>query len=179
MTQDEWARISKEIGELGYCLIDRVPTWKPTTQKEAETFQKENTAPGVITLPTGVLKLEELIHMLDSMPIDITFVDKDDTVKYFSQSAERIFPRTKSVIGRKVVNCHPPASAHIVEKIVDDLRNGRKDHEDFWIRMGEKFIYIRYFAVRNEAGEFLGVVEVTQDIKPIQEITGEKRLVSD
>lgn len=76
-------------------------------------------------------------------------------------------------------NCHPPASVHIVEKIVEDLKSGRKDHEDFWIRMGEKYVYIRYFAVRNEKGEYLGVIEVTQDIGPIQKITGEKRLLSD
>jgi DUF438 domain-containing protein len=179
LTRDEWKRIANESGELGYCLIDNVPFWKPLAQKEADSVQQEKSAPGVLTLPTGVLKTEELIRMLDTLPIDITFVDKDDTVKYFSQGAERIFPRTKSVIGRKVVNCHPPASVHIVEKIIDDFKTSRKDHEDFWIKMGDKFIYIRYFAVRNEAGEYLGVLEVTQDINPIQDITGEKRLVSE
>jgi len=105
-------------------------------------------------------------------------VGKDDTVKYFSQSSERIFPRTKTIIGRNVSNCHPPASVHIVEGIVEDLKAGKKDHEDFWIKMGDKYVFIRYFAVRNTEGEYLGVLEVTQDIKPIQEITGEKRLVS-
>ena len=87
--------------------------------------------------------------------------------------------RTKAIIGRDVSNCHPPASVHIVEKIVEDFKNGSKDHEDFWINMGSRFILIRYFAVRNEQKEYLGVLEVTQDIKPIQEITGEKRLVSE
>jgi len=134
--------------------------------------------PGVLTLPSGVLKTEEVIRMLDVLPFDITFVDKDDIVKYFSQGTERIFPRTKAIIGRNVSNCHPPASVHIVEKIVEDFKNGIKDHEDFWINMGEKFILIRYYAVRSEKGEYLGVLEVTQDIKPIQEITGEKRLAS-
>jgi DUF438 domain-containing protein len=66
-----------------------------------------------------------------------------------------------------------------VEKIVEDLRSGKKDQEDFWINMGGKYILIRYYAVRNEKGEYLGVLEVTQDINPIQEITGEKRLVSE
>jgi DUF438 domain-containing protein len=78
-----------------------------------------------------------------------------------------------------VQNCHPPASVHIVEKIVEDLKSGKKDHEDFWIKMGEKYVYIRYFAIRNEKGEYLGVIEVTQDIGPIQKISGEKRLLSD
>lgn len=179
LTQDEWKSIAEESGELGYCLIDRVPVWTPVDKKEAEAVRKEKAAPGVITLPTGVLKTEELVRMLDTLPIDITYVDKDDTVKYFSQSAERIFPRTKAIIGRKVSNCHPPASVHIVEKLVEDFKAGRKDNEDFWIDMGEKYILIRYFAVRNEKNEYLGVLEVTQNIRPIQAIQGEKRLVSE
>ncbi len=179
LTQDEWKSIAEESGELGYCLIDRVPVWTPVDKKEAEAVRKEKAAPGVITLPTGVLKTEELVRMLDTLPIDITYVDKDDTVKYFSQSAERIFPRTKAIIGRKVSNCHPPASVHIVEKLVEDFKAGKKDNEDFWIDMGEKYILIRYFAVRNEKNEYLGVLEVTQNIRPIQAIQGEKRLVSE
>lgn len=179
LTQDEWKRIADESGELGYCLIDHVPVWTPVGKKETETVQQEEAAPGVITLPTGVLKTEELVRMLDTLPIDITFVDKDDTVKYFSQGAERIFPRTKAVVGRKVANCHPPASVHIVEKLIEDFKTGRKDNEDFWIDMGERYILIRYFAVRNEKSEYLGVLEVTQNIRPIQAIMGEKRLVSE
>ncbi len=179
LTQDEWKRIAEESGELGYCLIDRVPDWSLAVKKEDETVQQEKSAPGVITLPTGVLKAEELVRMLNTLPIDITFVDKDDTVKYFSQGSERVFPRTKAIIGRKVSNCHPPASVHIVEKLVEDFKTGRKESEDFWIDMGEKYILIRYFAVRSEKGEYLGVLEVTQNIRPIQEIKGEKRLVSE
>ena len=106
-------------------------------------------------------------------------MDKNDIVKYFSQGKDRIFHRTKAVIGRNVANCHPPASVNIVRKIVEDFKSGAKEHEDFWIKMGERYVFIRYFAVRSETGEYLGVLEVTQDIKPIQEITGEKRLVSD
>jgi DUF438 domain-containing protein len=179
LTQDEWKKIAHESDEFGYCLISSVPVWSPTTGEEARQVQKEAREPGVINLPTGVLKVEELVCLLDTLPVDITFVGKDETVKYFSQSKERIFPRTTAIIGRKVVNCHPPASAHIVTKIVEDFKSGKKDHEDFWIEAGERYILIRYFAVRNKEGEFLGVLEVTQDIKPLQEITGEKRLLSD
>ncbi len=181
LTQDEWMTIADESAELGYCLIEDVPVWNPTAEKSEgmEAVKQEQAAPGVITLPTGLLKTEELIRMLDTLPIDITFVGRDDTVKYFSQSAERVFPRTKAIIGRKVSNCHPPASVHIVETLVEDFKAGRKDHEDFWINMGEKYVLIRYFAVKNEAGEYIGVLEVTQDIRPIQAIQGEKRLVSD
>lgn len=179
LTQDEWKIIADEIADLGYCLIDGAPVWKPTAENKPKAELREEAGPGVITLPTGILKTEELVRMLDTLPIDITFVGKDDTVKYFSQGAERVFPRTKAIIGRKVSNCHPPASVHIVEKLVEDFRDGRKDQEDFWIKMGDKYILIRYFAVRSEAGEYLGVLEVTQNIRPIQEISGEKRLVED
>jgi DUF438 domain-containing protein len=177
MTQDEWKKVADDSSEIGN-IIDFVPVWNP--DKEAKKEYKEDIKePGAIILPTGVFNTEELTHMLNTLPIDITFVGSDDKVKYFSQSSERIFARTKTIIGRNVSNCHPPASVHIVEGIVEDFKSGKKDHEDFWIKMGDKYVYIRYFAVRNEEGKYLGVVEVTQNIKPIQEITGEKRLVED
>lgn len=179
LTQDEWKVIAAEGGELGYCLIDEVPAWRPEAEYKPQAEREAEEEPGVITLPTGFLKVEELTRLLDALPIDITFVGKDDTVKYFSQGAERVFPRTKAIIGRKVANCHPPASVHIVEKLVEDFKSGAKDHEDFWINMGGKYILIRYFAVRSEQGEYMGVLEVTQDIKPIQAIRGEKRLVEE
>ena len=157
--------------------MDKVPEWKPSLEYQP-AIKEEKKEAGVIVLPTGVLKTEELIYMLNTLPFDITFVDKDDVVKYFSEAADRVFPRTRSVIGRNVSNCHPPASVHIVEQLVADFKSGKKDQEDFWIKMMGKYILIRYYAVRNDKGEFLGVLEVTQDIKPIQEITGEKRLVS-
>lgn len=177
MTEDEWKKAADDSGEIGH-IIDYVPVWKPEI-KYKEEINEDASEPGAITLPTGVFNKDELVSMLNTLSFDITFVGKDDTVKYFSQSSERIFPRTKTIIGRNVSNCHPPASVDIVEGIVEDLKAGKKDHEDFWIKMGEKYVYIRYFAVRNNSGEFLGVVEVTQDIKTIQEITGEKRLVSE
>lgn len=177
MTQDEWKKVAEDSGEIGH-MLRWVPEWKPEIEAKEE-IKEEMSEPGSIILPTGVLKVNELVNMLNTLPLDITFVGKDDTVKYFSQSSERIFPRTKTIIGRNVSNCHPPASVHIVEGIVEDLKTGKKDHEDFWIKMGDKYVYIRYFAVRDEKGEYMGVLEVTQNIKPIQEITGEKRLVSE
>jgi len=180
LTQDEWKVIADESKEIGF-LIDSVPEWKPViNQENTEVKEKESGVDsGLVTLPSGVFGIEELTCMLNTLPFDITFVDKDDLVKYFSEGKDRVFPRTKAIIGRNVSNCHPPASVHIVEKIVEDFKSGAKDEEDFWINMGGKFILIRYYAVRNNQGEFLGVLEVTQDIKPIQEITGEKRLLSE
>jgi hypothetical protein len=175
LTQDEWETVANDSNEIGN-IINYVPVWKPDKEAKDE-YEEDIKEPGAIILPTGAFNKEELAYMLNTLPIDITFVGNDDNVRYFSQGSERVFARTKSIIGRNVSNCHPPASVHIVEGIVEDFKSGKKDNEDFWIKIGDKYIYIRYFAVRNEEGKYLGVVEVTQDIKPIQEITGEKRLV--
>lgn len=182
LTEDEWLKIEEESAELGYCLTEPEGKWKPVRQNVEEKVKQEGEQPsnnGYIKFDTGILLPEEISGIFNNLPADITFVGRDGTVRYFSQGKERIFPRTKSIIGRMVQNCHPPASMHVVEKIVEDLKSGKKDNEDFWIKMKDKFVYIRYFAVRNEQGEYLGVLEFTQDIKPIQEITGEKRLLSD
>ncbi len=179
LTQEEWDKIAKESGDLGYCLISPPPALNPAAPANETLPIQEDVPSSMLVLPTGRLMPEELSAMLDALPVDITFVDKDDTVKYFSQGTERIFPRTKAIIGRKVVNCHPPASMHVVEKILEDFKSGKKSHEDFWLSLHGKFIHIRYFAVRNPQGEYLGTLEMTQNIGPIQQLTGEKRLVSD
>ncbi len=131
-----------------------------------------------MTLPTGSFTRDELAALLNTLPLDITFVDREGRVRFFSQGADRAFPRTVSVLGREVSNCHPPASVHIVEQIVADLKSGKKDHEDFWIEMKGRLIHIRYFAVRGADGGYLGVLETTQDIAPLKAITGEKRLMT-
>ncbi len=179
LTEDEWVEIEKASDEIGYCLYKPVMRWLPMgsgTSGEKQNSKVEKAA-GYVHFDAGYMLPEEINALLNTLPIDMTFVDKNGEVKYFSQGKERIFARPKTIIGRQVSNCHPPASAHIVEGIVADLMSGKKDHEDFWIKMGDKYVYIRYFAVRNAKGEYLGTVEVSQDIKPIQEITGEKRLV--
>lgn len=183
LTEDEWLEIVNASKEFGYCLINPKGEWKPARVDIAKKEQAEGNQPvgdkGYIEFDAGCMTAEEINALLNTLPIDITFVDKDGAVKYFTQGKERIFARPKTILGRQVQNCHPPASMHIVEKIVEDLKAGRKDHEDFWIKMGDKYVFIRYFAVRNKEGEFLGIIEVTQDIAPIQKITGEKRLLSE
>lgn len=179
ITEEEWKHIADDSDEIGF-LISPVPVWNMASKNTQEKKEEaKSIIEGIVSLPTGEFKLEELDRLFTTLPFDITFVDKDDRVKFFSQTPERIFPRTKAVLGRDVGNCHPPASVHVVEDIVNDFKSGRKDHEDFWIPKGDLFIYIRYFAVRSEKGEYLGTVEVTQNIKPIQDITGQKRLVSE
>ncbi|NLK20531.1 MAG: DUF438 domain-containing protein [Epulopiscium sp.] len=182
LVQDEWLKIAEDSDEIGYSLIDVKEKWTPRKSNVEEKAKKDGEHPsnnGYIKFDAGILLPEEINSMLNTLPFDITFVDKDGYVKYFSQGKERIFPRTRAAIGREVKNCHPPGSVHIVEQIIEDLMNGKKDHEDFWIKMKDMYVFIRYFAVRDESGEFLGVMEVSQNIKPIQEITGEKRLLSE
>ncbi len=179
LSEDEWMKIAEESDEIGYFLIQPPKDWQPEKIEIKEKAKEQGELPvqdGYITFDAGILLPEEINAILNTLPVDITFVDQEGAVKYFSMGKERIFARPKTVIGRLVQNCHPPASVHIVEKIVEDFKEGRKDHEDFWIKMGPKFVYIRYYAVRNEQGTYLGTLEVTQDIQPIQEITGEKRL---
>lgn len=179
LDEDEWLKIEESSDEMGYTLVQPAGKWQPvrTNFEQNVATDGNNTPLDSVKFDAGILTPDEINSIFNTLPIDITFVDKDGAVKYFSQGKERIFPRPKTIIGRQVNNCHPPASVHIVEKLVEDLKSDIKDHEDFWLMVGEKYVYIRYYAVRNAAGEYLGVVEVSQDIKPIQEIEGEKRLV--
>ncbi len=182
LSEDEWLKIAKESDEIGYCLYEPRQVWKPIRVDVEEKLIQQGemkAGDGYLNFETGLMSQAEIEAVFNTLPVDITFVDKDGAVKFFTQGKERIFPRTKAVIGRQVSNCHPPASVHIVEEIVADLRSGKKDHEDFWIRMKDKFVNIRYFAVRDKEGQFLGVLEFTQDIAPIQALQGEKRLVSE
>ena len=174
LAEEEWYQIHQDTGEFGYCLIEPEHEWKPERTNVKEDATQDG---GYIKFDTGVLTPKEISLIFNNLPVDVTFVDARGVVKFFSTPKDRIFPRTRTIIGRNVENCHPPASVHIVQDVVTNLVLGKKDHEDFWIRMGDKYVLIRYFAVRDEAGKYVGTLEVTQDIKPLQEITGEKRIL--
>ena len=140
----------------------------------------KETAPapeGVLQFETGSLSKEEIEAILNSLPVDISFVDANDAVKYFNKAEKRIFVRTKAVIGRKVQLCHPQKSVHIVNKILETFKTGKKDVAEFWIAMDNRLIHIRYFAVRDKNGKYLGTMEVTQDLTDIKKIEGQKRLL--
>lgn len=173
-TEDEWVKIAHESDEIGYCLINNVVEWKP----KRNNIDEKAITDGYIKMETGILSLKQLELLLNHLPVDITFIDQDDVVRYFSHGKERIFARTKAVIGRTVQNCHPPRSVHVVEELLADFKAGRKDHEDFWIKVKDKFVYIRYFAVRDENGDYVGTLEFTQNISQIKELEGEKRIMS-
>lgn len=132
---------------------------------------------GVVDLKTGHLSTEQIRLIFNHLPVDITFVDENNIVRFFSTPEKRIFSRNNSIIGREVKNCHPPESVHVVEKIVEAFRNGEKDKASFWIQMNGEFILIQYFAIRDEQGNYKGVVEVSQEISKIRNIQGEKRLL--
>ena len=123
------------------------------------------------------LSQEQLAGTLETIPIEISFVNEDDVVKFWNKHETRIFKRPTSVVGKSVQNCHPKQSVDKVNKILSDLKAGKRDSAEFWINLREKKVYIRYFAVRNKAGKYLGTLEVTQDITEIKEIEGEKRLL--
>ncbi len=131
----------------------------------------------MLEFETGSLSKEEVEAVLDSLPVDLSFIDKENCVKYFNKAEERIFVRTKAVIGRKVQLCHPQKSVHVVNNILEAFKTGKKDVAEFWINMKNRLIHIRYFAVRDKNGKYLGTMEVTQDITDIKEIQGEKRLL--
>lgn len=133
----------------------------------------------VVSLPTGELWLKELADILNTLPVDITFIDKDDNVKYFSDNRDRVFARTTSVLGRKVQNCHPPQSVDVVEGILQSFKQGKRDFVEFWINLKERLVYIRYFAVRDKEENYLGTLEVTQDITDVKKLEGEKRLLDE
>ena len=125
------------------------------------------------------LSIETLEAIFDALPVEVSFVDDTDTVRYYSKGDDRIFRRTPAVIGRKVQDCHPQKSLHKVEQVVSELKAGKRNVAEFWIDLHERKIYIRYFAVRDREGKYLGTLEVSQDITEIQKIVGEKRLLDE
>lgn len=176
LTEDEWVTVMHDARGIGFTLIDEPVEWKATrfSEKAADYAVKD----GVIHFETGNVSLEAFESIMKLLPVDLTFIDENDIVRFFSEG-KRVFPRTKSVLGRTVQNCHPPKSVHVVEKILSDFKSGVKDSEDFWIQAMGMFIYIRYFAVRNPEGKYLGTLEVTQEITGIRNLEGEKRLLSE
>lgn len=178
---NDWVDILKESDEVGYAFIEKPEATSSLIAelRKAVVFEPEIKNGNTIVLPTGELKLKELMWILSSLPIDITFIDRDDTVKYFSDNKDRIFVRTRSVIGRKVQNCHPPQSVEIVEKILTAFKEGKRNYADFWINFKGKLIFIKYFAVRDEAANYLGTLEITMDITDLKKLEGEKRLIDE
>ncbi len=175
ITDSEWPQIRDEFDEIGYSFF----TPEPFQAAKAETQPDEGSPAmmGIVQFETGNLSYETLQGIFNTLPVDITFVDKHDKVQFYSESGGRIFVRTKAVIGRTVQACHPEKSLHKVQQILDDFREGKRKTAEFWINLKDQLIYIRYFAVHDNKGEYLGCLEVTQDITDIRALKGEKRLL--
>lgn len=205
-SRDDWARIRRGEDELGYAFTQPSGPF-PGGEALAEDGGRDATAPekpggkptnggmslpivsaaapaplpqsreGYLDLGTGRLSLEQVDMILRHLPVDLSFVDADGYVRYYSETPERLFPRTPGAIGRHVTNCHPPKSVHMVEEILRAFKAGEREVAEFWIQMQGKFIHIRYFAVRNPANEYLGCLEVSQDVTAIRALDGERRLL--
>ena len=175
LTDLEWYEVYKQTLEIGFCLYDPDVTWKP---EHIDPSNEDNTDSDLVHLPSGSFTKAELQAILNSLPVDMTFVDKNEKVRYFSQGKERIFHRSRAILNRDVKLCHPPSSVHVVEQILEDFRSGRQDHAPFWIQMKGKFVFIEYFALRDENGEFLGTLEVSQDLTEKRALEGEQRILA-
>ena len=180
ITDNEWSEMHNQSFEYIFPFIEEPA--KPKNIKE-QSFQKQTEISEIdgdlkLKSETGELNLDQILLLLNNLPVDITFVDENDKVKFFSRPKERFFPRSPAIIGRAVQNCHPPESVHIVEKIVAAFKNGEKDNAKFWLELKGKFILIQYFALRNDKNEYKGVIEVSQDVTEIRALKGEQRLLN-
>ena len=174
-TDDEWAEIWASSPRYGWCLVEPREGYQPPEAIIPDALKIPTSE--AIRLPTGTLTLEQLIRIFATLPVDLTFVDAEDRVAFFSEGPDRIFPRSKAIIGRKVQHCHPPRSVSTVDQILSDFRAGRQSVAEFWIDFRGRFVHIRYFAVRDEKGAYMGTLEVTQDVTRIRKLEGERRLL--
>jgi len=172
-TAEEWAEIWASSPRYGWCLVEPREGYRPEGAQAAAHAASN----GEVMMPTGNLALEQLTAIFSTLPVDLTFVDVDDRVAFFSEGPNRVFARSRAIIGRKVQNCHPPRSVDVVERILSDFREGRQNVAEFWIQFVGRFVHIRYFAVRGEAGQYLGTLELTQDAGQIRALQGERRLL--
>jgi len=171
----EWPSIRTESDEIGYCCFTPPQLIAKAAVKEGKV--EARAAEGAWQFETGSLDRDELEPILDTLPFDISFVDGNDAVKYYNKADKRLFVRTKAVLGRSVQNCHPQKSVHMVNKIVNAFKSGKKDVAEFWITVNERFVHIRYFAVRDKDGKYLGTMEVAQDLTDIRKLEGQRRLL--
>lgn len=176
--EDDWIAIADEMDEIGYCIVEPLEKWKPVRQKEEVDITEE--AKGRLKLGTGSLSHKELDLILNKLPLEITFVDKDHIVKYYDNGPEeKLLARTPSAIGRDMLNCHPPRVHETVKQLVHDLETGVKDSQQAWYKRDDGvFVFIDYIAIRDEEGSFLGILETVQDISKFTKLDSDNRRVN-
>jgi PAS domain S-box-containing protein len=176
ISKKEWNDIRRDFDEIGYCCFTPKHLTKTARTAKEKTYAA-SAAEDTLQFDAGSLSKDEVEAILDTIPVDISFIDANDVVKYFNKADKRIFVRTKAVIGRKVQLCHPQKNVHIVNRIVEAFKTGKKNSAEFWISMNDRLIHIRYFAVRERNGKYLGTIEVTQDLTDLKKIEGQRRLL--
>ena len=178
LTDKEWYHVLQQTNEIGYCLFDPTDEWIPENSEMSIEELQNDFAGGIVRLPSGSFNITELTLLLNTLPVDITFVDKYDKVKFFTKGQHRIFDRNRAILGRDVRMCHPPHSMHIVDQILNDFKSGKESSAPFWIQMGGKFIYITYLPLRDKEGNYMGTIEFSQDLTGLRALQGEQRLLS-
>lgn len=166
----EFAGMLEQSFDYGFALID------PPVNSATKKFLQD-AGQLMIESSTGRLSVEEALMIFNALPVDITYVDEFNKVRYFNKARDRFFPRSPAVIGRNVNRCHPAESVHVVEEIIDTFRSGLQDSASFWLELKGRMVMIQYFALRSEAGEYRGVLEVSQDITGIRKLEGQRRLL--
>ena len=203
LTEKQWAIVKHGEEEIGFAWIKPGNEWHPITLEsihqtatpdfpesiEIEIKPKEksektvNSVPvglvsGMLNLQTGTLSFSQIDAIFRSLPLDLSFINANDEVMYYSNTPDRIFPRSPGVIGRNVMNCHPPKSQHIVRHILDAFKANEKDVAEFWFTLNERFLNIRYFALHDAQNKYIGCLEFTQDVTDIRNLEGEQKLLN-
>ena len=179
-SESDWVNVREGDGEIGFVFgITPGDQWKPVTAADLHKPLAAKTAEAgdALNLDIGNLTMKQINIMLKKLPVDLTFVNENDEVAYYSDAEDRIFPRSRGIIGRTVQKCHPPKSVEIVEDILKKFKSGEKKVAEFWIQADEAFIMIRYFAMHDDAGKYVGTLEVSQELSRLRSLEGERRLV--
>jgi DUF438 domain-containing protein len=203
LSDEEFAEMRISDDEIGYCLIEKPLPYKGAATKTEQMQGKDSPAADstllqdlkavlekhgvagngsskgdLLDVTTGRITLEQINLIYKHMQVDLSFVDENDEVRFYTDTKHRIFPRSAGVIGRKVQNCHPRESLHMVEAVINAFRSGEQDTAEFWIDKGEKFIYILFTALRDDAGNYRGTLESMQEVAHIRSLTGSQRLLN-
>lgn len=173
LAPEQWSAIWHDSRRFGYCLVEPGAGYTPASG----ATETDAADPGAVRVGSGSLTLAQLTAIFATLPVDLTLVDADDRVAFFSEGKQRVFDRSQAIIGRKVQLCHPPQSVEIVERIIGDFRRGAQDLAEFWIELRGRFVHIQYFALRDAKGAYLGTLEVTQDATHLRGLTGHRRLL--
>ncbi len=182
LTGEDWKTVARESDQFGYAFTGDLEGASPSDAKawlKGDEGPVQRSGDHAVELPSGYFSARELEALLNSLPGDITYVNAEGRVQYFSEGKHRVFPRTRTIIGRLVEDCHPPKSLHRVLAVVEAFKSGEKDEEHFWIQKDGLFILIRYYAVRDAGGAYLGVLEVTEEISDLRKLEGSKTLLTE